>query len=396
VGILHRRSSRDLGASRASPVAMAMRAIGFVSISGSFLLVGTLQFAIRSAELWPALCAMIPIAIFMIDFGRARTGRRATVYLAINGGCVFVVTSVLISHIPLASTSGSYPLMLLKLALLMTSGTARVGRALHSWCVAGFVVAECAVGAATLVAGGTIEPDLTVIGAVAGVVSLQVASLGGEAHATRSQRLEAQAVQDEKRAQERARSETLASALLHDTVLNDLSAVAGSGVRPLDAQLRNELRRDLSLVTSGEWRLGGSVSSREPHLSDGQFVELGAAVATANKLGVQVEVSGDPSALGLLSPARTNALEGAVHQCLVNIARHSGTDRADILVSYSSGDVCVMVVDAGVGFRVDSVAWDRLGLRQSVIHRIEDVGGSVRLWSAPKRGTSVILRVPSE
>jgi signal transduction histidine kinase len=53
-----------------------------------------------------------------------------------------------------------------------------------------------------------------------------------------------------------------------------------------------------------------------------------------------------------------------------------------------------MVVDAGKGFSVAETGADRLGLRQSVRHRIEAVDGEVQVWSTPGRGTSVMIRVP--
>ena len=54
-----------------------------------------------------------------------------------------------------------------------------------------------------------------------------------------------------------------------------------------------------------------------------------------------------------------------------------------------------MVVDNGRGFEPQTVADDRLGLRSSVTDRIRAHGGSVRVWSTPGHGTSVLLSVPS-
>jgi signal transduction histidine kinase len=54
-----------------------------------------------------------------------------------------------------------------------------------------------------------------------------------------------------------------------------------------------------------------------------------------------------------------------------------------------------MVIDTGRGFSEQLVGSDRLGLRQSVRRRIESVGGEVRLWSTPGRGTSILIQVPA-
>jgi len=57
--------------------------------------------------------------------------------------------------------------------------------------------------------------------------------------------------------------------------------------------------------------------------------------------------------------------------------------------------VSVMVIDTGKGFSEEETGSDRLGLRQSVRRRIENVGGTVQVWSTPGKGTSVMIRVPA-
>jgi hypothetical protein len=41
-----------------------------------------------------------------------------------------------------------------------------------------------------------------------------------------------------------------------------------------------------------------------------------------------------------------------------------------------------------------AVPADRLGVRGSIIERMEAVGGSAQIWSTPGGGTSVVLTVP--
>ena len=54
----------------------------------------------------------------------------------------------------------------------------------------------------------------------------------------------------------------------------------------------------------------------------------------------------------------------------------------------------IIRLNNGIGFDVDSVPPDRLGIRQSIIQRIEAVGGNVKIWSMAGAGTSVIIVVP--
>jgi signal transduction histidine kinase len=83
-----------------------------------------------------------------------------------------------------------------------------------------------------------------------------------------------------------------------------------------------------------------------------------------------------------------------VLQCLTNVSTHSGADSAELTVLATELEVCVMVIDAGVGFVEADVEHDRLGMRQSVRGRIADVGGSVQVWTELGEGTSVALLVP--
>jgi signal transduction histidine kinase len=111
-------------------------------------------------------------------------------------------------------------------------------------------------------------------------------------------------------------------------------------------------------------------------------------------LGLDVTVSGDPSALERLDQRALTALIRAVGQCLANVRKHAGTDAAEVSVFDDSASCTVMVVDDGRGFDEDATGADRMGLRGSVRDRIGRVGGDVQIWSSPGSGTSVMMTVP--
>jgi signal transduction histidine kinase len=73
---------------------------------------------------------------------------------------------------------------------------------------------------------------------------------------------------------------------------------------------------------------------------------------------------------------------------------HSGASTADIVLGATAEAATVMIIDGGGGFDLLAVPSDRLGLRSSVIERVEATGGSVRIWSTPGRGTSVLISIP--
>ena len=105
-------------------------------------------------------------------------------------------------------------------------------------------------------------------------------------------------------------------------------------------------------------------------------------------------MAGEVSAVESLHPRISVALSLAVLQCLTNVAAHAQTNSAELTVVATDDEVCVMVIDSGVGFVESEMHDDRLGLRQSVRGRIDAVGGSVQVWTSPGAGTAVSMLVP--
>lgn len=193
----------------------------------------------------------------------------------------------------------------------------------------------------------------------------------------------------------RYRIEAKAAAVMHDTVLNHLAAIGAAPDGPLNPSLRDQVERDLQVLIGEEWLLDADTDTREDARAEWVQSRLFKAVDEARELGLLVEVSGELSAVSRLGAERSGAVAQAAKQCLVNVLKHAGTDRAEVVVYGSEREVSVMIIDAGKGFSEDEMGADRLGLRQSVRRRIENVGGTVQVWSTPGRGTSVMIRVPA-
>lgn len=111
-----------------------------------------------------------------------------------------------------------------------------------------------------------------------------------------------------------------------------------------------------------------------------------AEVEDAHGVPVEVVTVGDSE----LDDAR-RALLRATKEAAVNAAKHSGADTVDIYAELMDGDVEVYVRDRGSGFDLNSVPDDRLGVRRSIIERMERHGGSASIRSAPGEGTEVRL-----
>jgi signal transduction histidine kinase len=81
-------------------------------------------------------------------------------------------------------------------------------------------------------------------------------------------------------------------------------------------------------------------------------------------------------------------------ECLMNISKHSGAESCNASLTFTRDQVILEIRDAGVGFDLDEKkGGSGLGL-QSMRERLRSVSGSLRIYSAPGRGTRVHAEVP--
>jgi len=87
----------------------------------------------------------------------------------------------------------------------------------------------------------------------------------------------------------------------------------------------------------------------------------------------------------------------ACRELLINVAKHAGTGTARVLVGREDAQLYLVVEDQGAGFDPDGSAsgatWDRGFGLFSIRERINYLGGSLVITSAPGQGTRVALRV---
>ena len=203
------------------------------------------------------------------------------------------------------------------------------------------------------------------------------------------------AARDDEFANLRYGIEATSAAVMHDTVLGHLAAIANAPYGAMSDQLQRVIKRDLEVLVGEEWLSTASADADVNSRTDWQNTPLLTAITEARALGLAVEITGDLPALTRMDPQGAAALGPAVKQCLVNVINHSGTMQAEVAIFGSSNEVSVLVVDAGKGFDEAETGADRLGLRQSVRRRVELVSGTVQVWSTPGLGTSVMIRVPT-
>jgi signal transduction histidine kinase len=170
--------------------------------------------------------------------------------------------------------------------------------------------------------------------------------------------------------------------VLHDNVLHTLESIARGELGVGSEQARETCMRDADylrgLITGGG--------------ADSIPTDLGVALAGMGRdrsaLGLRINQQFD--ALPKVFPRHVaEALTGGAREALNNVVKHAGTAEA-WLSAYGDGvgGVIVTVVDRGCGFDPDAQS-PGLGLMRSVRHRVLEVGGKVRIDSAPGEGTSI-------
>jgi signal transduction histidine kinase len=114
-------------------------------------------------------------------------------------------------------------------------------------------------------------------------------------------------------------------------------------------------------------------------------------------IAVQVHIEPDAHASPELEEELRAFLFRAAHELLTNAIKHAHASELRIALGRTGGRACLCVEDDGVGFAVPPEgpppAMSGLGLF-SLRERLEHLGGSLRLESAPGRGTRVRIEAP--
>ncbi|MEO8261969.1 MAG: ATP-binding protein [Pseudolysinimonas sp.] len=182
------------------------------------------------------------------------------------------------------------------------------------------------------------------------------------------------------------------TAAVHDTVLNDLSIVLNT-TDTLDERAIARLRADLEQLRGAEWISESTTVPTADEEDASLRNEIMRMVSDFQWRGLSIHVTGSGSGVYKLRPDVARALVGAVQAAFENVVRHSGASVAELELIYAD-DITVMITDQGTGFDMSAIPEDRLGVRGSIIDRVEAVGGSAQIWSTPGGGTSVVLTIP--
>lgn len=262
-----------------------------------------------------------------------------------------------------------------------------------AWGVAGFLIGGAATVLVDLQLGIPIQfdhgPGITLANYCAVFLGLSIVQ-----RAQRRRVPDFLKMQQETRAMEVARSSDQRTvALMHDTVLNDLALII-NGPDVMDDRMRDRMTQDIETLATTHL-LDEAESKEIVDPSDGSLRnQMTQLISDFQWRGLNVEFTGDTGTVAHMTQGAVTAAVGALRACLENVLAHSGADSAEIVVAAESSSVTWTVNDAGKGFDPGAVPKDRLGLRSSVFARVEREGGTVKVWSSPGSGTSVLFTLP--
>lgn len=215
---------------------------------------------------------------------------------------------------------------------------------------------------------------LVVVGGLAVIATPWLAGLWKELQLERRERI---------RQEERAE----VAAHVHDSVLHTLTLIQRAAhdprevtrlARSQERELRNWLyqpKQDADATLAAAVR------------------RIAAEEEDAHGVPIEIVCVGDTE---LDAGGRLGAMLHASRQAMVNAAKYSESPVISVYAEVEGDEVTIFVKDRGKGFDLDEVPLDRMGIRESIIGRMERHGGAARVRTEPGEGTEVMLTMKVE
>jgi len=172
------------------------------------------------------------------------------------------------------------------------------------------------------------------------------------------------------------------AAHLHDSVLQTLAVIQKqSDDAKTVAQLARRQERELR-----QWLYGEHIDDESAKAA---LQDIVAEVEAGYQVAVELVTVGDHEMV-----VQVDALVRAAREAVLNAAKHSGADKIDVYAEISPSLAEVFVRDRGRGFEMGDIGEDRMGIRRSIIGRMDRYGGKVDIRSTVGEGTEIHLSMP--
>lgn len=317
----------------------------------------------------------------------------ASFYIVFLSATLVVASWAVLATMPDVESTLFLPFSLIGFALMTACGVAaRPGdRAL--WASFGYLAANVSLWAGALLAQKPFEFDWRLLFGYAVVMGAVISTPRLLRSNTRFQITFDKSAETVATDAERLENTRAVAARLHDTVLANLAVISTTKTGMLQDPLREAIEKQIALFETSD--AGNIVEIEQVTFpATGELEMLMDVISASEARGLTINLGGTPEAISGLTPERVDALTSALSQCLTNVHLHSGQNAVEVVVLAAGANLAVTIIDGGTGFDVESVPVDRMGLKLSVKDRIEQCGGSVRLWSSEGQGTAVMLQLP--
>ena len=175
-------------------------------------------------------------------------------------------------------------------------------------------------------------------------------------------------------------------ALIHDSVLHTMLFAASAQSKSeqiASAKLAGETLAKLEMAKSGSTKTS-LVTRRALFLALEKLARQNYPVLSVNVM---------PADLERVPLEVAEALTEATLQALDNAKIHSEAQNVSVDLEVLDGaGIRIRVLDDGIGFKLNRIPRDRLGIQASILGRMSAVGGHAEIKTAPGAGTSVVIR----
>ncbi|WP_308198428.1 ATP-binding protein [Actinomadura terrae] len=231
--------------------------------------------------------------------------------------------------------------------------------------IGGFVAQKVDAGQARSV----VIAMLIILTGVAVIVTPWVVRLWQDLDAERHERI---------RSQERAEL----AAHIHDSVLHTLTLIQRNAADPREVQ-RLARSQERTLRT---WLYQPRADPDQTFAA--AIREAAGEVEDDHGVPIEVVCVGDTA----LDERLGSALQAA-REAMVNAAKYAEAPSVSVYAEVEGDEIAIFVRDRGKGFDLDQVPEDRMGVRGSIIGRMERNGGKATVRTAPGEGTEVRLEI---
>jgi signal transduction histidine kinase len=218
--------------------------------------------------------------------------------------------------------------------------------------------------------------------------SISIIALMIRASATSSDKANSEAIQAEimqAQAEGRSKERLRLDGLIHDTVLTALTS-ATQAKNDVEAKASGELAKKALEKLSAAQK---GVTSADNMFCGELFDSIALA---AKRINPEIEIKKNCLVFFDVSAEVVSALTEATIQAIHNSLMHAGSSaKRELSMKSTKSSLKIMVKDDGRGFRVSQISRAKLGVRVSIIGRVESAGGVAHIISAPGQGTTVVL-----